>query len=68
MQFHIEITPQKIGDWMAHPGEAYPALVQRHPDTVQGPQAVADGTTLHQSGSEALARRIYATWRERWAP
>jgi len=68
MQFHIEITPQKISDWMAHPGEAYPALVQRHPGSVQGPQAVADGTARHQSGSEALARRIYATWRSRWAP
>ncbi len=67
MQFHIEITPQKIGGWMVHPGEAYPALVQRHPDSVQGPQAVADGTALHQAGSEALARRIYATWRGRWA-
>jgi GMP synthase (glutamine-hydrolysing) len=66
MQFHIEITPKKIADWMAHPGEAYPALVQRHPDNVQGPQAVADGTTRHQTGSEALARRIYEAWRSRW--
>jgi GMP synthase-like glutamine amidotransferase len=68
MQFHIEITPKKIGDWMAHPGDAYPALVQRHPDSVQGPQAVADGTARHQAASEALARRIYETWRSRWAP
>ncbi len=66
MQFHIEITPQKIGAWMQHPGAAYPALVQRHPDSVQGPQAVADGTARHQTGSEALARRIYETWRSRW--
>lgn len=66
MQFHIEITPKKIGDWMSHPGEAYPALVQRHPDSVHGPQAVADGTARHQTGSEALARRIYETWRSRW--
>lgn len=66
MQFHIEITPKKIDDWMAHPGDAYPALVQRHPDSVQGPQAVTDGTIRHQAGSEALARRIYQTWRSRW--
>jgi hypothetical protein len=66
MQFHIEITPQKIGDWMAHPGDTYPALVQRHLDSVQGPQAIADGTTRYQSGSEALAWRIYETWRSRW--
>lgn len=66
MQFHIEITPQKISDWLAHPGEAYPALVQRFPDSVQGPRAFADGTALHQSGSEALARRIYTTWRSHW--
>jgi GMP synthase-like glutamine amidotransferase len=66
MQFHIEITPQKIGDWMAHPGDDYPALVERHPDTVQSPQAVAGGTARHQAGSEALARRIYEAWRSRW--
>ena len=67
MQFHIEITPEKIGGWMAHPGDAYPALVQRHPDSVQGPQVVADGTVRFQAGSEALARRIYQTWLSRWA-
>jgi GMP synthase-like glutamine amidotransferase len=66
MQFHIEITPQKISDWMAHPGVAYPALVQRYPDSVQGAQAIADGTVRHQAGSEALAGRIYAEWRTRW--
>ena len=66
MQFHIEITPQKIGDWMAHPGEAYPALVRRHPDSVQGAQATAHGTISHQAGSEALARRIYDIWRSNW--
>jgi len=66
MQFHIEITPQKISDWLAHPGEAYPALTLRHPDMVQGPQTVADGSVRFQAGSEALARRIYAAWRSRW--
>jgi len=66
MQFHIEITPQKIGAWMQHPGEAYPLLAQQHPGSVQGPQAIADGTARHQAGSEALARRIYASWRSRW--
>jgi GMP synthase-like glutamine amidotransferase len=66
MQFHIEITPKKIGDWMAHPGATYPTLVLRHPDTVQGPQVISAGTERHQNGSETLARRIYETWRSRW--
>ena len=66
MQFHIEITPQKINDWMVYPGDAYPDLVQRSPDTVQDPQAIAVGTARHQAGSERLARRIYETWRSRW--
>ena len=68
MQFHIEITPQKIGDWLAHPGEAYPLLAQRYPSSVQDPLAMANGTVRHQAGSEALARRIYEAWRSRWAP
>ncbi len=66
MQFHIEITPQKIGDWMAHPGEAYPSLPQRYPASVQDPQAMANGTLRHQADSEALARHIYEAWRSRW--
>ena len=66
MQFHIEITPQKISDWMAHPGEAYPAALLLHPGSVQGAEAIAEGTERHQSGSEVLAGRIYAEWRTRW--
>ena len=66
MQFHIEITPAKIADWLAHPGEAYGPAAREHPDSVQGPEAMCVATTLHQPGSEALARRIYQTWRSRW--
>ena len=66
MQFHIEVTPTKIGEWMAQPGSDFPELLDRHPDTVQSAQAVASGTARHQAGSEAMARRIYATWRTRW--
>lgn len=66
MQFHIEITPQKIDAWMAHPGEAYPDALERYPASVQSPSAIAAGTAAHQSGSEALARRIYAAWHSRW--
>jgi GMP synthase (glutamine-hydrolysing) len=68
MQFHIEITPQKIATWMANPGDAYPALVQRPLDSVQNPSVVAEGTLRHQAGSEALARHIYEAWRSRWIP
>lgn len=68
MQFHIEITPKKISDWMAHPGEDYPVAAKRHPDSVQGPAEVDAGTARHLAGSEALARCIYGAWRERWRP
>ena len=66
MQFHIEITPQKIDAWLGHPGSVYPAAVRDGISTVETPEAMRRGTTLHQSGSEALARQIYGAWRARW--
>lgn len=66
MQFHIEITPQKIATWLGQPGEAYPLNVQRFPDSVQDPASMNAATQRHQAGSQALADRIYATWRSRW--
>ena len=66
MQFHIEITPQKISDWLAHPGNGYPLWVEQVPDTVHSAQAIADGILRHQADSEALARRIYAQWCAHW--
>lgn len=66
MQFHIEITPQKIADWLAQPGEAYWPAARDHPGSVQTADAMRAATPLHQPGSEALARRIYQAWRSRW--
>lgn len=66
MQFHIEITPRKISDWMAHPGEAYGPACRTHPATVQTPAAISEGTREHMAASQALANRIYARWRARW--
>jgi len=66
MQFHIEITPAKIADWLALPGSAYEPAMRAHPDSVQSPEAMRSATTANQPGSEALARRIYQTWRSRW--
>lgn len=66
MQFHIEITPQKIDAWLAHPGAAYPQVLARHPETVQRPAAMRDATRAHLAGSQALADRIYRAWRARW--
>lgn len=68
MQFHIEITPQKIAGWIANPGEAYPVQVLMHRDSVQDPAGMQAATARHQAGSEALACRIYEAWRARWAP
>lgn len=66
MQFHIEITPAKIAAWLAEPGEVYPAAVDRHPDSVQAEAAMRAATLTHLGASQALADRIYATWRQRW--
>lgn len=66
MQFHIEITPEKIGDWLEHPGEAYPVRVLLHRDTVQDPATQRKGTVRHLGASQALAAHIYRQWRARW--
>ena len=66
MQFHIEITPAKIRDWLAQPGEAYPVNVLLHRDSVQDPAAMNAATLRHQPGSEAMADGIYRAWRARW--
>ncbi|MDP3833627.1 MAG: type 1 glutamine amidotransferase [Hydrogenophaga sp.] len=66
MQFHIEITPVKIRDWLAQPGEAYPVNVLLHRDSVQDPAAMNAATLRHQPGSEAIADGIYRAWRARW--
>lgn len=66
MQFHIEITPQKIAIWLGETGEGYALNVRRFPESVQDPDAMNAATPRHQSGSQALADRIYATWRSRW--
>lgn len=66
MQFHIEITPRKIETWLTAPGAAYAPAQRAHPQTVQGSHVMREATAAHQAGSEALARRIYGTWRSRW--
>jgi GMP synthase (glutamine-hydrolysing) len=66
MQFHVEITPQKIEAWLATPGTVYPAAVRDRIITVQAPEAMRRSTTGHQAGSEALADQIYRCWRSRW--
>jgi len=66
MQFHIEITPQKIEAWLDHPGTVYPQAVRGGVPTVQSPAAMRQGTARHQAGSQALADRIYSVWRQRW--
>jgi len=66
MQFHIEITPQKIATWLNHPGDVYPQAIHQHPDSVQAPHTMSVATQRHQAGSEALADHIYAQWRRRW--
>ncbi len=66
MQFHVEITPEKIANWLADPGEVYPDAVRRHPDSVQDAASMNAATARHQAGSEALASHIYRIWRSRW--
>jgi len=66
MQFHIEITAQKIDDWLAHPGARYPDARLQHPGTVQDAQTMRRGATQHLQASQALAGHIYTAWRKRW--
>lgn len=66
MQFHIEITPQKIEAWLADPGGLYPEAMVRHPQSVQAPETMRAATLQCQAASQALADRIYGTWRQRW--
>jgi GMP synthase (glutamine-hydrolysing) len=66
MQFHIEITPAKIQDWLEAPGETYPVNVLLHRSSVQDPASMNASTLRHQSASEAMADRIYRVWRSRW--
>lgn len=66
MQFHIEITPQKIETWLGDPGTVYPAAVSAGIPTVESPQTMRASTQVFQPGSEALADHIYSTWRSRW--
>lgn len=62
MQFHIEITPAKIADWLAHPGEGYAPALARCPLRVQTAAAMQAATAEHLARSEAMARRIYTRW------
>lgn len=67
MQFHIEITPAKIRDWLEEPDLVYPVQVLLHRHSVQDPASMNAATALYQSRSEAMAERIYSAWRARWA-
>ena len=66
MQFHIEITAEKIGLWMAEPGASFPRILERWPDSVQSLEAMAVASEVHLANSHALAEQIYGAWRGRW--
>jgi GMP synthase (glutamine-hydrolysing) len=66
MQFHIEITPAKIQVWLDELDHAYPVQVLLHRNSVQDPASMNAATALYQSPSEAMAERIYSTWRSHW--
>lgn len=66
MQFHIEITPEKIDTWLQQPGAVYAEALQAGVPTVQSPSAMRAATAQHQRASEALADHIYSAWQRRW--
>ena len=66
MQFHIEITAEKIGLWMAEPGASFPRILERWPNSVQSLEAMAVASEVHLANSHALAEQIYGAWRGRW--
>jgi len=66
MQFHIEITAEKIALWMAEPGASFPRLVERWPDSVQSLETMTAASERHLADSHGLADQIYGAWRLRW--
>ena len=66
MQFHIEITEEKIGLWMAEPGASFSRLLERWPDSVQSLADMAAVSERHLADSHALADQIYEAWRLGW--
>ena len=66
MQFHIEITPDKIEAWLQQPGAVYPQALHAGVATVQSPETMRAATAQRQGASEALADHIYSAWRRRW--
>lgn len=66
MQFHIEITPDKIEAWLQQPGAVYPQALHAGVATVQSPATMRAATAQRQGASEALADHIYSAWRRRW--
>jgi GMP synthase-like glutamine amidotransferase len=62
MQFHVEITAEKIGLWMAEPGASFPRMLQRWPDSVQSLEAMSVANEVHLANSHALADQIYGAW------
>ena len=66
MQFHIEITAEKIGLWMTEPGASFSHLVERWPNSVQSLDAMAAASEVRLANSHALADQIYGAWRGRW--
>ncbi len=66
MQFHIEITAEKIGLWMAEPGASFSRHVERWPNSVQSLDAMAAASEVRLADSHALADQIYGAWRGRW--
>ena len=66
MQFHIEITAEKIALWMGEPGASFPRMVKRWPDSVQKVEAMTAETKVHLARSHELANRIYGAWKAVW--
>jgi hypothetical protein len=62
MQFHVEITAEKIGLWMAEPGASFPRMLRRWPDSVQSLDVMAAASEVHLANSHALANQIYGAW------
>jgi len=62
MQFHVEITAEKIALWVAEPGASFPRMLQRWPDSVQSLELMSVANEVHLANSHALADQIYGAW------
>lgn len=66
MQFHIEISSEKIREWIDDPGTVYPQALAVGEPWVQSPEQMLADSPHNMPASMALASTIYTRWQALW--